>query len=324
MCRRCKTGYFPKSPILCQQITSTSNCDLALEDGICFRCSVGYVLVQNPTHGTKQCMSPHEYASNDCYSFNYDKTAITDATILNRLNLDSTMEKAMGTYINSTLVMGGAAITTNVHNCLVCNSTYTTNGTDYIYLYNWNALTPAIPINYCIENSASASKTSSLFGSEYTPIYSDNCMIYGSKGNCFRCDANYYLTTVDFTVAAGFGTGVIRCKARDATIGGCDQAPTATKAVSLKPVSFTHDATYLTINKYEHCTLQKVTGNTINYDTVQGLEVLQVVASTAVFTEAEFIPLKCKSFGTILPTLGATLDVFKYSNVNPFATLVTG
>ena len=74
MCRRCNTGYYPQSPILCQQITSTTNCDLAMDDGICIRCASGYVLVSDYTEGKKVCITPHQYASNDCAVFNYDDT----------------------------------------------------------------------------------------------------------------------------------------------------------------------------------------------------------------------------------------------------------
>ena len=104
MCRRCKTGYYPFSPILCTQITSTTNCDLALDNGLCVRCNVGYALVNSYIDGTPMCILPHAYATSDCATFHYESTTAIDATISDRFDLQGTTPKAKGLFIDNILV----------------------------------------------------------------------------------------------------------------------------------------------------------------------------------------------------------------------------
>lgn len=103
MCRRCNPGYFPQSPILCIQITSTSNCELALEDGLCVRCLAGYVLSYNPTTALPVCITPHYFSTSDCSQLNYDTASIGNS-INFRFDLQTTAQKQKGLYINNLLV----------------------------------------------------------------------------------------------------------------------------------------------------------------------------------------------------------------------------
>jgi hypothetical protein len=85
-------------------------------------------------------------------------------------------------------------------------------------------LAPKININYCIENSATNSKVAFVPGSEYVPIYPDNCMIYGPNRRCARCAAGYHKHTID-VITAGYGNSIDKCVLANATDKGCGTGP---------------------------------------------------------------------------------------------------